>query len=442
MPFKHIPIRVPLETPEELKVIYSADEGGGTKPYIIIKVNPKKSSLDAMSTDGYINTFKLSENNFSEEKINTYPGIWSKIRKLGKKIELSFGGIKYTTLKGESWAVHEEVIYRLMDCDNGAVIVTDGKHEKMLPLDSVRVFITKEDAKDYIEDLFESWEMYEVDLKKRQQLLKLGFCKLDMKKLKDYPRAESYLASDAPNAYVKVAASNDDLSLIVNNVGTVPLEYVEIINEKEYKDGIEHEKQMKEKRIIGQRILRAMENELKAQDSTIAQLQSRLVNRLRERSEFIKRIQTGNLDDAMNIFYNSLEIIKGYDNVAKSELKDSVLTITTKDIMLKKLETQSLDTKLVPLPLNIGSFKVCIDFLNNTVAVASEKSPSYIKGKHPHVGSSNTLCTGNMLEPMVRAFGAMDLVTVADIAFTALEQINDHGYSRASSYINLSKLPK
>lgn len=439
MSFLHRPRRFAMTTPCVAKTLFPLRvEGSSNEPYIILSVNKKKSEFDTIAHDGSVQTLPFTAP-FAEEGVNGFSGVWGGIKKAGKKIEVRFGNIKHTFSKGGMFAVHEEVIYRVIDCDRGNVVVSDGKKVKLLPLKNVRLFLSKDDAAEYIDFLLKSWDGYEEEAKKQGSILKHGFCKLDLKKLKELPIAKAYLESDAPNAFVGVTEGSMDFSLYIQNIGEVPLRYISEITDAEYREGVNLETKMKERRIVGQRILRGMEEELENFDDTIGVLQSRLVHRLRGRGKLIKKIQDRDIDNALDGFYEDLETIKKYKNIESARLEDLTLILVTKDVALTKLETSWIRTKDVPLPLSIGSFKIYIDILNSTISIATHIAPNYITGRHPHIGGSGTPCVGNMIDTVINAFAKMDIITIVDITMACLEQINDNGYQDrpVGDYINI-----
>ena len=88
----------------------------------------------------------------------------------------------------------------------------------------------------------------------------------------------------------------------------------------------------------------------------------------------------------------------------------------------------------------MGTFQIDMDIINCVVGIKRLDNVPYLRSTHPHVGSHNTLCFGNMDNTIPKLFKVLDFLSIFDIVIEILEEVNPNGYDNSWDFINQDRI--
>jgi hypothetical protein len=304
------------------------------------------------------------------------------------------------------------------------VLLTEGE-EKFKELPLVRVFSSESEAGLYLK----------AKKKYPKSRFKTGDYATIKQGLEDSPYLSlihSEISSGKPSTFV-VGEHNPEIPFIrFKEDRVLPEELFDLMTAKEYED---YQRKLRIFDNIKSSIVREMDNK----DNSIIKLQASIVARLREKTKLFERYEKIKIEDVYDLLNKSLSELKKHSAVNRVEFTDSILTVDTNDLFLRTCTHKSMPKK--KLPLNIGTWRINIDIINAIVNASSIKPPSYLKGRHPHIGSSS-VCLGNVGMEISQSLARFDFMNVVDLIIAVLEDVNDGAYGGQTigTFIDISKI--
>ena len=360
---------------------------------------------------------------------------WEAIHSGGEGYALTMGNLTMRIKTNiTSNVVHKGKRYTIKKIINNHVVKIG---LKSVGISDIRIFKNSTDAKKYI------------DYTKKQKCCIMTKAEREKKGFKNgnyfkITKREALGMPDENSLDFTEYADSSSFSLygiIINNY-LIPYDSLKIITRKQYQDGVRKEDRGRVFRMLSFGIIANIKNELSNTENSISKLQASIIHRLRDKTELIKKLKKKDFSPFEKI-EEDLKILNKYSNVERAELKDSrKISVITKDIKLLRIEDDEDEEFYLKkhLPLNMGTFQIDMDIINCVVGIKRLDNVPYLMSTHPHVGSHNTLCFGNMDNTIPKLFKVLDFLSIFDIVIEILEEVNPNGYDNSWDFINQDRI--